>query len=218
MILSIPSSGTVVYPSRDQMDLRCSGNKIVVSGKYITLLDRFVMDFVRTLERETPYVVVSGFVAILFGRSRGTEDVDVLIPRLEPEDFTAIHDALRRGRFGFLNEEDDPDELYEILAANRAIRIARAGEFIPNIEMKFVKDEVDRHVLQERIVVEIPDGSIFISPIPIQIAYNLYLGGRKDIEDALYLWEIFRDDLDSGAMNAALAQFGVRGDEYGIGV
>jgi len=200
------------------MDLRCSGNRIVVSGKYITLLDRFVMDFVRTLERETPYVVVSGFVAILFGRSRGTEDVDVLIPRLEPEDFAAVHEVLRRGGFGFLSEDDEADDLYAMLAANRAIRIARTDEFIPNIEMKFARDEVDRFVLRDRVDIELPGGSIFISPIPIQIAYNLYLGGRKDIEDALYLWEIFRDDLDSGAMNAALAQFGVRGDEYGIGI
>lgn len=200
------------------MDLRCSDNKIVINGKYITLLDRFVQDFVRTLGRETPYVVVSGFVAILFGRSRGTEDVDVLIPRLGPEDFAALRDALRRGGFVFLNEDDEADELYAMLAANRAIRVARTGEFIPNIEMKFVKDAVDRLVLKERVGVVLPGGSIFISPIPIQIAYNLYLGGRKDIEDALYLWEIFRDDLDAGAMTAALDQFGVRGDEYGIGV
>lgn len=199
------------------MDLRCSDKKIVVSGKYITLLDRFVQDFVRILEQETPYVVVSGFVAIIFGRSRGTEDVDVLIPRLAPEDFTVLYTALTRGGFAFLNEED-ADGLYEMLTQNRAIRLARAGEFIPNIEMKFTKDEVDRLVLKDRVEVELPRESIFISPVPIQIAYNLYLGGRKDIEDALYLWEIFRDDLESSAMNAAFAQFGVRGDEYGIGI
>ena len=200
------------------MDLRYSGKKIAVNGKYVTLLDRFVQDFVRIVERETPYVVVSGFVAILFGRSRGTEDVDVLIPRLAPEDFAALHTALCRGGFAFLSEEDDTDELYGMLAANRAVRVARAGEFIPNIEMKFTKDEVDRLVLKDRVEVALPGESIFISPIPIQIAYNLYLGGRKDIEDALYLWEIFRDDIETGAMNAALEQFGVRGDEYGIGV
>lgn len=199
------------------MDLRCSDKKIVVSGKYLTLLDRFVQDFVRILEDETPYVVVSGFVAILFGRSRGTEDVDVLIPRLAPDDFLALYSALHRGGFEFINEED-ADGLYEMLAQNRAIRVARAGTFIPNIEMKFTKDEVDRLVVKERVEVELPGESIFISPVALQIAYNLYLGGRKDIEDALYLWEIFRDDIDTGAMNTALEQFGVRGDDYGIGV
>ena len=42
----------------------------MVSEKYLTLLDRFVLDFIRVLEQETPYVIVSGYVAILFGRSR----------------------------------------------------------------------------------------------------------------------------------------------------
>ena len=199
------------------MDVRCSDKRIVVSGKYITLLDRFVQDFVRILGQETPYVIVSGFVAILFGRSRGTEDVDVLIPRLTPEDFAHLHRALVQGGFAFLNEED-ADGLSEMLERNRPIRIARAGQIIPNIEMKFVKDDVDRLVLKDHLELELPGGDLCISPIDIQIAYNLFLGGRKDIEDALYLWEIFRDDLDSAAMTRALDLFGVRGDEYGIGV
>ncbi|MDD1687227.1 hypothetical protein [Methanoregula sp.] len=199
------------------MDVRCSDKRIVVSGKYITLLDRFVQDFVRILGQETPYVIVSGFVAILFGRSRGTEDVDVLIPRLTPEDFAHLHRALVKGGFAFLNEED-ADGLSEMLERNRPIRIARAGQIIPNIEMKFIKDDVDRLVLKDHLELELPGGDLCISPIDIQIAYNLFLGGRKDIEDALYLWEIFRDDLDTAAMTRALDLFGVRGDEYGIGV
>jgi len=201
----------------DHMDVRCSDKRIVVSGKYITLLDRFVQDFVRILGQETPYVIVSGFVAILFGRSRGTEDVDVLIPRLTPEDFAHLHRALVQGGFAFLNEED-ADGLSEMLERNRPIRIARAGQIIPNIEMKFARDDVDRLVLKDHLELELPGGDLCISPIDIQIAYNLFLGGRKDIEDALYLWEIFRDDLDSAAMTRALDLFGVRGDEYGIGV
>ncbi len=30
----------------------------------------------------------------------------------------------------------------------------------------------------------------------LQIAYNLYLGSEKDIEDAIYLWEIFKTTLN----------------------
>jgi hypothetical protein len=122
-----------------------------------------------------------------------------------------------QGGFAFLNEED-ADGLSEMLERNRPIRIARAGQIIPNIEMKFIKDDVDRLVLKDHLELELPCGDLCISPIDIQIAYNLFLGGRKDIEDALYLWEIFRDDLDSAAMTRALDLFGVRGDEYGIGV
>ncbi|MEI6842068.1 MAG: hypothetical protein WCK53_12430 [Methanomicrobiales archaeon] len=44
-----------------------------ITEKYTTLLDMFVFNFVNILETMTAYVIVSGYVAILFGRSRGTE-------------------------------------------------------------------------------------------------------------------------------------------------
>jgi hypothetical protein len=197
------------------MDIQYSHGKIVVSEKYLTLLDRFVLDFIQILEPITPYVIVSGYVAILFGRSRGTEDVDILIPTLEKEDFTKLHDALIKGGFEFLNAED-ASGLHDMLTKKMGIRIARKDQFIPNIELKFLKDEVDRMVLRDRTEVNLPDASLFISPIGMQIAYKLYLGSQKDIEDALYLWEIFKEELDHARLKKHMEIFKVRGDEYGI--
>ncbi|HLD41949.1 MAG TPA: hypothetical protein VJB06_02850 [archaeon] len=48
-------------------------------------LDKFVLDFIKILEKHAKYVIVSGYVAILFGRSRGTEDIDMFIGRLAKE-------------------------------------------------------------------------------------------------------------------------------------
>lgn len=90
----------------ETMDIQYSRGKIVVSQKYLTLLDQFVLDFIRILEPVTPYVIVSGYVAILFGRSRGTEDVDILVPSLEKEAFQKLHDALQEAGFEFLNAEE----------------------------------------------------------------------------------------------------------------
>jgi len=84
-----------------------------------------------------------------------------------------------------------------MLTNGMGIRIARKTQFIPNIELKFLKDDVDRHVIRHRTIVRIPGASFNISPIDIQIAYKLYLGSDKDIEDAVYLWEIFKSDLDN---------------------
>ena len=197
------------------MDIQYSHGKIVVSEKYLTLLDRFVLDFIRILEPVTPYVIVSGYVAILFGRSRGTEDVDILIPILGKEAFTEMHDALREDGFEFLNAED-ADGLHDMLTKKIGIRIARKEQFIPNIELKFLKDEVDRMVLRDRVEVDLSDANVFISPIEIQIAYKIYLGSQKDIEDALYLWEIFKEELDHASLKRQMELFAVRGDEYGI--
>jgi hypothetical protein len=160
---------------------------------------------------------VSGYVAILFGRSRGTEDVDILVPRLEKEAFGVLHAALLTKGYEFLNAEG-ADGLYDMLVDRMGIRIARTDQFIPNIELKFLKDEVDRRVFTDRVGVNLSDATVYISPIEIQIAYKLYLGSEKDIEDALYLFEIFRKDLDQQNLKAWMKTFGVREDEYGIGI
>jgi len=105
-----------------------------------------------------------------------------------------------------------------MLVSRMGIRIARTDQFIPNIELKFLKDDVDRCVLRDRVEVKLSDAKVFISPIEIQIAYKLYLGSEKDIEDALYLFEIFKNDMDQQTLKAWMKKFGVRGDEYGIGI
>ena len=197
------------------MDIRYSGNRILVGDKYLTLLDQFVLDFIRVLEPKTPYVIVSGYVAILFGRSRGTEDVDILISRLSKDTFGELHTALSEGGYEFLNAEY-ADSLYDMLLNRRGIRIAKKEQFIPNIELKFLKDDIARSVLFNRVEVNLSGVRVYISPIDIQIAYKMYLGSQKDIEDALYLWEIFKDDLDHEDVKKWMKTFGVHGDEYGI--
>jgi len=197
------------------MQIQYSANRIIISEKYVTLLDQFVLDFVRVLELRTPCVIVSGYVAILFGRSRGTEDVDILIPPIDKDTFRNLHAALVTGGYEFLNAED-ADGLHDMLTQRMGIRIARHDQFIPNIELKFLKDDIDRHVFEERVEVNFPGAMVRISPIDIQIAYKLYLGSEKDIDDALYLWEIFKDELDHDKVNDWMKRFNVRGDEYGI--
>ncbi len=51
----------------------------------------------------------------------------------------------------------------------------------------------------------------------VQIAYKLYLGSDKDIEDAVYLWEIFKDYIDKNRLNDFMRKIGVDGGAYGIG-
>jgi hypothetical protein len=199
----------------ENMDIHFPDRSINFSDKHITLLDRFILDFLRVLEPKTPYVIVSGYVAILFGRSRGTEDVDILIPRLERDIFTVLHDDLLREGYEFLNAEG-ADGLYDMISQKMGIRVAKTGQFIPNIELKFFKDEVDRSVFQKRLEVVLPDTHVFISPIEIQIAYKIHLGSPKDIEDALFLFEIFQGYLDTAQLREQMKAFHVSGDNYGI--
>ena len=59
------------------MELKFSGNKIVFE-KELNKLDKFVIDFTSILNKlDIRYVIVSGYVAILFGRNRSSEDIDI---------------------------------------------------------------------------------------------------------------------------------------------
>jgi len=181
-------------------------------GKTITELDRFVFDFVDLLD--VHYVIVSGYIAILFGRSRGTEDIDVLIEPISYSKFIELYEkAVKRG-FYFLNSEK-PDTLYEMLNEGLAVRIAKEDTIIPNIELKFIKNEIDKFSLKNCLRVVLNDRQIYISPIEVQIAYKL--GSDKDIEDAVYLWEIFKNYVDKNRLDYFMRKMNVDGGAYGIG-
>ncbi len=198
------------------MDIVYSDEEIVINGKVVTRLDRFVLDFVSAIEDRAEYVVVSGYLAILLGRPRGTEDVDMIFEYLERGEFQSLHDHVKGQGFEFINPED-VDGLYEMLTDGFAIRAAREGSVIPNIEMKFPKDDFDRFSLSNRMKAVFDDRSLFISPIEMQIAYKLWLSSEKDIEDALYLWGIFKEYLNMDRLRNLMREMGVEG-EYGIEV
>lgn len=70
------------------------------------------------------------------------------------------------------------------------------GTFIPNIEMKYPKIELDSWTLENRKSVSLNGKQLFISPLELQIAYKLFLGSEKDIEDAKYLYDLTQEHLD----------------------
>ncbi|MDV3104390.1 hypothetical protein [Thermococcus waiotapuensis] len=184
------------------------GKEGIRISRELSDLDRFVLDVVNLMERHANYVIVSGYVTILFGRSRGTEDVDFVMERVSKGRFmTMCREALNAG-FEFLNPEDC-EGLYEMLEEEMGIRMVRRGEIIPNAEIKFPKDSFHEEALRKRIPIRLNDDVIYISPIELQIAYKLYLGSDKDIEDAVFLYEMFKDYLNRRALDEYAKRLGV---------
>ena len=171
-------------------------------------LDNFVLDVVGLIEKYSRYVIVSGYVTILFGRSRGTEDVDFVIEKIPKEEFMKFCRDAQTSGFEFINPEDCSG-LYEMLKEKMSIRMARKGEIIPNAEIKFPKDFFHQEALKKRISVLLNDKRIYISPIELQIAYKLYLGSDKDVEDAYYLHELFKENLNRGLLHDYIKRLGV---------
>lgn len=181
------------------MKLIYEDNKIIMEDKEITDLDKFVLNFKSLLEKYAEYVIVSGYVIILFGRSRLTEDIDIIVRHTDKNTTTSLYNALIKGGYDLLNA-GGPDDMYEMLEEGLGIRIVKKDMVIPNIDFKFVKDRFGRYSIDNRLEVIMGENHLYISPIELQIPYKLYLGSDKDIEDAIYLWKIFKENIDLDTM------------------
>ncbi len=191
-------------------------NTISIKDKVLTDLDEFVFDFLHVLDKYCTYVIISGYLPIFFGRSRGTEVVDVFIDHIDEQTFIRFYNELVKENYYFLNPEDEHG-LYEMLTENLGIRAAKKESIIPNIEMKFTKDDIDRFTMENRMEVHVANTNrFFIAPLEVEIPYKLYLGSEKDIEDAVYLWEIFQKYINKKLIHRFMKELHVSGEQYGI--
>ena len=173
------------------------GKNIIRLDKEINELDKFVIRFIKILEKYTNYVIVSGYVSILFGRSRTTEDVDIFIEELSKEKFNSFYVDLKKHGYWCLNAENT-DEVYSYLEDGFSVRFALENKTIPNFEVKFAKDISKKSALMDPLTVETKLGSVKISSLERQIAYKkYYLNSEKDLEDAAHIEKLFKDDIDT---------------------
>lgn len=159
-------------------------------------LDELAIAFSRLLERfDIGHVFVAGYVAILSGRARATQDIDVLVEALteqQVDDLTAALDAE-----GFWGPAMPLASAYEMLSNGDNIWVAPEDQMTPHLEVKFVGDEFDRASLRTAITAQVGEETIPIGPLELQIAYKLYLGAQKDVEDAVHLYTLFEPNLST---------------------
>lgn len=177
------------------MEIEYSGKKIVFE-KELNELDKLAIDFSTILNKAAiKYVIVSGYVSIMFGRNRASEDIDLIIEKINIDKFRELWNNLME-TFECLNTSNLDEAYNDYLNARHALRFAKKGKFEPNMEIKFPKLELDNTALHERREVILNGQHFFISIFELQIAFKLYLGSEKDIEDARYLYRLFKDKLD----------------------
>lgn len=177
-------------------------------------LDTLAIQFSSILsDLDIEHVFVSGYVVILAGRSRATEDIDVLLEAVDEEKITRLVSRLRsENLWGPAMPLDSMDEM---LAEGANIWVARADEMVPHLEVKLVEDEFDRASLENRITADITrvDVELPIGPLELQIAYKLYLGTQTDFEDAFHLHSLFEESLSTPQLEQWVEKLGVE-DEY----
>lgn len=161
-------------------------------GKDKGILEVFAADFVRIVEKYAKYAVVAGFVAIAHGRSRSTEDIDIIIERIPKERFAKMHKELV-GMGVECVQAPDPDEIYdEYLSKNLSVRYVRNRTHIPQIELKLSKDALDDYQLETRKRLPLTGLDFYFSSIEMNIAFKEeLLRSERDMEDARHLRVVY---------------------------
>jgi hypothetical protein len=161
-----------------------------------TVLEEFTESFCRVLERHAKYIIVSGFVAIAHGRSRGTEDIDVIIERLTKERFEGLFSDLEKAGFVCVQPGKPKDIYKDYLLENTSIRFVKKGTYVPDMELKLSKDALDDYQLANRKKLPLTGLDLYFSSIEANIAFKEeFLKSDKDLEDARHLRIIYSEEL-----------------------
>jgi len=170
-------------------------NNTIVLNRELTKLDFFVKDFLNVLKEYGDYLIVSDFVSISTGRTRGTEDVDCLVSKLNREKFNELFSALHKF---WCYQGDSAEEVGGYIERMENIRFAREGEMFPNLE--FISVDESRPAKYFELThpqkIKIKDFEFNIPPLEFEILYKeIILTGKKDIEDAKHLRILFSNIL-----------------------
>jgi hypothetical protein len=185
-------------------------NELVVA-RTPSELDELAIEFSSILEElDIKYVYVAGYVAILAGRPRATQDIDVLLEPCDEETINQIIDRLETA--GFWGPAMPLEDAYQMLTNGDNVWVAREDEMAPHLEVKFADDEFDRASLENAITARIEGAELPIGPLELQIAYKLYLEARKDFEDAVHLYTMFEESLSTEKLESWVTKLQVEDD------
>lgn len=190
------------------MEIEFSDHEVIFN-KELNSLDKLVIEFCGILDAyKINYVIISGYISILFGRTRTTEDVDIFIEKIPGEKFLEFYNALESKGFWIINSASASDA-FEILSENLAIRVAEKEKTLPNFEIKFARKDSDFYSLERRLKLMLSGNKIFISPLEMNIAYKLLLGSHKDFEDAYHIYKLLKKHLDLEELKKLIKMLGV---------
>ena len=162
-------------------------------------LDELALEFSEILrELGIEHVFVAGYIAILAGRARATQDIDVIV---ESTDERTVQEMVSRLEdSGFWGPAMALSEAHQMLFGGDRLWVARQDEMVPHLDVTYPNDEFDEASLREAMAGEIGGKRFPIGPLELQIAYKLYLDTEKDFEDAVHLYTTFEESLSSAEL------------------
>lgn len=165
------------------------------------ILDDFCLKFCSIAEKHCKYIIVSGFVAISSGRVRATEDIDMILEKISLQRFRDLHKDLLKHGFVCM-QSDSIGEIYNYLSDKLAVRYTLKNQPLPEMEIKFAKDELDALQLNSRVKLPLTGIDVWFSNININVAFKEeLLKSEKDLKDAEHLRKIYPERIDENEIN-----------------
>jgi hypothetical protein len=165
------------------------------------ILNKFCEEFCEIIGEHCEYIIVSGFLAIASGRTRGTEDIDMIIERVSLEKFKDVFNDLIGNGF-ICMQSNSSKEVYDYLQDNISVRFTWKDKALPEMEVKFAKDVLDEYQIKNKVKYEITKVNVWFSNVNVNIAFKEeYLKSPKDMEDASHLRIMFSEFVNEEEIN-----------------
>jgi hypothetical protein len=196
------------------MDLEFKENELILS-KEPSIIDNLVFDFSDILTKNNiRHVLFSDYISILFGKDGMNEEIDILIQNISFEKFLKLWLAIEN-TYECKNTNDPIDAYNAFLKNHHVLRFAKKLNLVPDFKIKIVKDEIDRCTLKYRKKIILGERNLFISPLEMQISYNLFQGSEKNIDDARFLYKLSKEKLNMILMDRFLNELNIPKESVG---
>jgi len=149
------------------------------------------------------HVFVGGIAVIAFGRTRTTEDVDVLAA-WNAKDVRVLQGEMRRRGF----RVSESDLLAALVAGEHCTIDDTRSEY--RIDLSSVATDSARHALRHRVIVRSRGVELPVARPEHTIVMKLVFGSDQDLEDALAIYMKQKERLDLALMVGFAARQGVR--------
>jgi hypothetical protein len=187
------------------MNIKFEDNEIILN-KETSIIDTLVLDFSDILKRNNiRHVLISEYIPILFGKNDKIENINILIRNISFEIFLKLWLEIEN-TYECKNTSDPVDAYNAYLKNYHSVSILKKESHFPYLKLKIIKNEIDRYVLKYRRIVRLGERQLYISPVEMQISYNLSRGCEKEIEDARYLYNLFNEKLDKALLDRYLKE------------
>lgn len=178
----------------------------------MTDFDKFTLKFIEVLDKlNIKYVLISGYISLLFGRSRMTEDINLFVEKISFNKFSELWNEVIK-KFDCINAETAKETYYGLLTNSLSVNFSIKGKFLPMMEVKLPKTDIDWWTLKNKKKVILNGKILFISPLELQIPFKIKLGSKKDFEDARFLYKLFKKNLNKELFNSWIRNFKIEGE------